>query len=224
MFQGFAMNAWLSLKINQWWVIILLHTHIQIHRKITLVPSKQHECKKNVWVFRFKWSWSHLRLLAESEFPSYFLLSHRLRKAPWVGCHWHLWAASSSAFFSPFLFYFLYLPPFPHPSSLPPSLPLPLPYFLCSFLKFNCAVLSCFSRVWLFATLWTIAHQAPPSMGFSSQEHWSGLSCPSPGDLPDPGIEPMSPALAGRFFTTRWFFTTREDPLFTFSKRWDCLK
>lgn len=46
MFQGFAMNAWLSLKINQWWVIILSHTHIQIHRKITLVPSKQHECKK----------------------------------------------------------------------------------------------------------------------------------------------------------------------------------
>ena len=49
------------------------------------------------------------------------------------------------------------------------------------------------------------AHQAPLSMGFSRQEYWSGLSCPLPGDLPDPGIEPgslKSPALAGGFFTT----------------------
>ena len=64
-------------------------------------------------------------------------------------------------------------------------------------------VLSCFSRVQLFATIWTIAHQAPLSMGSSRQEYWSGLSCPPPGDLPDPGIEPsslMSPALAGDFF------------------------
>ena len=51
------------------------------------------------------------------------------------------------------------------------------------------------SRVWLFATPWTVAHQAPPSMGFSRQDHWSGLPFPSPGDLPDPGIEPRSPAL-----------------------------
>ena len=42
---------------------------------------------------------------------------------------------------------------------------------------------------------WTVAHQAPPSMGFSRQEFWSGLPFPSPGDLPDPGIEPRSPAL-----------------------------
>ena len=66
-------------------------------------------------------------------------------------------------------------------------------------------VLSCFSRVQLFATPWTVAGQAPPSMGFSRQEYWSGLQFPSPGDLPDPGIEPASatsPALAGRFFTT----------------------
>ena len=42
---------------------------------------------------------------------------------------------------------------------------------------------------------WTVAHQAPLSMGFSRQEHWSGLQFPSPGDLPDPGIEPRSPAL-----------------------------
>ena len=51
------------------------------------------------------------------------------------------------------------------------------------------------SRVRLFATLWTVAHQAPPSMGFSRQEYWSGLPFPSPGDLPDPGIEPRSPTL-----------------------------
>ena len=50
-----------------------------------------------------------------------------------------------------------------------------------------------FSRVWLFATPWTIAHQAPLSMGFSGPEYWSGLPCPPPGDLPDPGIKPMSP-------------------------------
>ena len=42
---------------------------------------------------------------------------------------------------------------------------------------------------------WTVAHQAPLSMGFSRQEYWSGLPCPPPGDLPDPGIEPRSPAL-----------------------------
>ena len=51
------------------------------------------------------------------------------------------------------------------------------------------------SRVWLFATPWTVAHQAPPSMRFSRQEYWNGLPFPSPGDLPDPGIEPRSPAL-----------------------------
>ena len=51
------------------------------------------------------------------------------------------------------------------------------------------------SRVRLFATPWTIAYQAPQSMGFSRQECWSGLPFPSPGYLPDPGIEPASPAL-----------------------------
>ena len=51
------------------------------------------------------------------------------------------------------------------------------------------------SRVWLFVTPWTVAYKAPPSMGFSRQEYWSGLPFPSPGDLPDPGIEPRSPAL-----------------------------
>ena len=51
------------------------------------------------------------------------------------------------------------------------------------------------SRVRLFATPWTVAYQAPPSMGFSRQECWSGVPFPSPGDLPDPGIEPGSPVL-----------------------------
>ena len=62
-----------------------------------------------------------------------------------------------------------------------------------------CAVLSCFSCAQLFATLWTVAHQAPPSTGCSRQEYWSGLSCPPPGGLPA-SLAP--PALAGRFFTT----------------------
>ena len=51
------------------------------------------------------------------------------------------------------------------------------------------------SRVWLFATPWTIAYQAPLTMGFSRQEYWRRLPFPSPGDLPNPGIEPGSPAL-----------------------------
>ena len=51
------------------------------------------------------------------------------------------------------------------------------------------------SRVPLFVTPLTVAHQAPLSMKFSRQEYWSGLLCPSPGDLLDPGIEPRSPAL-----------------------------
>ena len=51
------------------------------------------------------------------------------------------------------------------------------------------------SHVQLFVTLWTVAYQAPPFMGFSRQEYWSGFPFPSPGHLPDPGIEPWSPAL-----------------------------
>ena len=78
-----------------------------------------------------------------------------------------------------------------------PSEPVPLlldlPDLLCV------CMLSCFSRVWLLVTLWTVAHQAPLSMGFSRQEYWSGLPCLPPGDLPE---SLMSPSLAGRFFTT----------------------
>ena len=58
------------------------------------------------------------------------------------------------------------------------------------------------SRVRLFATPWTVAHQAPPSLGFSRQEYWSGLPFPSPGDLPDPGIKPGSPALQADALTS----------------------
>ena len=72
-------------------------------------------------------------------------------------------------------------------------------------LLFYHSELSHFSHVWLFVTPWTVAHQAPLSMGFSRWEHWSGLPGPPPGDLPHPGVEPTSlasHALAGRFFTT----------------------
>ena len=68
-----------------------------------------------------------------------------------------------------------------------------------------CAVLSCFSRVQLLVTLWTVVCQAPLSMGFSRPEYWSGLPCPPPGDLPNSGIELaflMCPAMAGWFFTS----------------------
>ena len=68
-----------------------------------------------------------------------------------------------------------------------------------------CCVLSHFSRVWLFTTLWTVAHQAPLSVRFSRQEYWSGSPCPPSGSLPDLGIEPaslMTPASTGKFFTT----------------------
>ena len=98
-------------------------------------------------------------------------------------------------------------------------------------------LLNYFSRVQLFATLWTVTHQAPLSMGFSRQGYWNGLLCPSPGDLPDPGTEstsPVSPALAGWFFTTSatwegyhcnllqkirylWFYNKRIKPLVNIS-------
>ena len=80
---------------------------------------------------------------------------------------------------------------------------------LGNFLIFH-GTLSHFICVWIFVTLWTVIYQAPLSMGFSRQEYWSGLpgedpGNPPPGNLPNPGIEPVSlksPALAGRFFTT----------------------
>ena len=73
----------------------------------------------------------------------------------------------------------------------------------------SACMLSHFSRVRLFVTLWPIPCQAPLSMGFFKQEYWSGLPWPPPEDLPNPGIKPVSltsPALAGGFFnaSTTW--------------------
>ena len=79
------------------------------------------------------------------------------------------------------------------------------PHSLLPFLHSRTCMLSSFSCVRFFAILWAVARQAPLSMGFSRQEHWSGLPCPPPGDLPHSGIKPASPAspaLAGSFFTT----------------------
>ena len=76
---------------------------------------------------------------------------------------------------------------------------------MCARARAHTCLLSCSSRVQLFATPWTVACQAPLSMGFSRQGYWSGLLCSSPGHPPNPGIEPkslMSPALAGGFLTT----------------------
>ena len=78
---------------------------------------------------------------------------------------------------------------FHHPHDSPKH----LPWTLCV-----CTL----SRVWLFATPWTIACHIPLSMGFSRQEYWSGLPFPPSGDLPNPRIKPESLALAGGFFTT----------------------
>ena len=66
---------------------------------------------------------------------------------------------------------------------------------LCCHPSVRACMLSRFSHVPLLATLWAVACQAPLSMGFSRQEYWSGLPCPPPGDLPNPGIEPRSPTL-----------------------------
>ena len=78
-----------------------------------------------------------------------------------------------------------------------------LNYFFSLLFMPSCAC--SFSRVQLFVTPWIVAHRAPLSIGFPRQEHWSALTFPSPGHLPEPGIEPESPAsssLTGRFFTT----------------------
>ena len=85
-------------------------------------------------------------------------------------------------------------------------------------------MLSCLQ---LFETPWTVPHQAPLSMGFPRQEYWSGLPFLPPGDLPDPGNEPMSPGLAGRFFTTeptvnpfQWPSPCHNSPFSLFRCRW----
>ena len=88
----------------------------------------------------------------------------------------------------------------PHASCFSPSLGGEM-----SILCMGLCVLSCFSCVHLFVTLWAIAHQAPLSLGFSRQEYWYGLPCTLPEDLPDLGMEPKSlrsHASSGRFFIT----------------------
>ena len=97
----------------------------------------------------------------------------------------------------------------------------PLSRNFAFFPTFPCLdhVLSHFRHVRLFAILWTVAHQAPRSMRFSRQEYWSELLLPTPGDLPNPGMEPtslVSPALTGRFFPAS---ATWESPLLTVG--WD---
>ena len=88
------------------------------------------------------------------------------------------------------------------PSLAPP--PCQMEEFSCpSIIKPGlslCAqLLSCVRH---FATPWTVSHQAPLSLGFPRQEYWNGLPFPTPGDLPRPGIKPMSPAFVGGFFTS----------------------
>ena len=79
-----------------------------------------------------------------------------------------------------------------------------LDYVTLTDLSPAAAVLSCSVMSDYLVTPWTVARQAPLSMGFPRQECWSGLPCPPPGDLPDPGtVSPVSCALAGRFFTTK---------------------
>ena len=83
--------------------------------------------------------------------------------------------------------------------SLGKSLNLFEPHF--PHLKNRDNVLCAHSFVPNSVTPWTVTHQVPLSMGLPRQEYWSGLPFPPPGDLPDPGIKPVSPALAGKFFT-----------------------
>ena len=78
-------------------------------------------------------------------------------------------------------------------------------FFFLIYFGHSINMLSCLSHVWLFAVLCTVAHQAPLSIRFSRQKYWSGLPCPPSGDLPDPGIEPVSlvyPALPVGSFPT----------------------
>ena len=91
------------------------------------------------------------------------------------------------------------------------------------FYRIHICMLNCFSCVWLFATLWTIACQAPLSMGFSNHEYWSGLPCLPAGDLPNPEIKPtslMSLALTSGFFTT----STTWEALYRVKWKWKSLR
>ena len=90
-----------------------------------------------------------------------------------------------------------------------------IPPFSSFTVKVKCSSLSCGLSPPGFVTTWTVAHQAPPSMGFPRQEYWSGLSFPSPGELPDPGMEHRASCVAGRFFTAWATFTIRKSQIST---------
>ena len=107
-------------------------------------------------------------------------------------------------FLSPFLLSFYYLSfSLPFSLSFASFLIFFLYFFLIDELSYSMLFFSCKVVSDSFTTPWTVAHQAPLSMGFPRQEFSSGLPFPAPGDLPNPGIEPKCPALAGRFFTTQ---------------------
>ena len=167
----------------------------------SLLPLKR--LSVHVWLGRCPWPWEwgiwSLFLWAG---PSFSLL---LLSSPWNVCPqgtnstWSAWDLSISCL---------------RKSS--PHLELKSSFPICAVN--SCAnVLACmhsrFSCAWLSVTMWTIAHQVPLSMGFSRREYWRGLPCPPPGDLPNPGMEPVSltsPALTGGSFTTS---ATWEAPL-----------
>ena len=118
---------------------------------------------------------------------------------PWAPCLMHrTWTGDLFIHISMFSQIIL-----PSPSPSPKVCSLHLCLFCCLtyrviiniFLNSMWSEMKLLSHVWLFVTPWTVAYQAPPSMEFSRQEYWSGLPCPSPGDLPNPGIEPGSPTL-----------------------------
>ena len=96
---------------------------------------------------------------------------------------------------------------------------LEIPVLFITFKAFVC-VLSRFSHVKLFVILWTVAFQALLSMGFSRQDCWSGLPCPSPGELPDPGIKSRSSALLAVYLPSE----PLGEPTFQYSYSLNCIK
>ena len=148
---------------------------------------------------------SHVRLFATPRTVAYQAPAPMgsSSKNPGVGCHFLLQEIFPTQGLNPGL---------PHCRQMLYRLSHQGSPFLCA-----CWVLSRFSRVCLFVILWTVApRQGPLSMGFSKQEHWSGLPFPPPGELPDPGIKPtslMSPASAFGFFTTSATWEALDSPL-----------
>ena len=157
------------------------------------------------WLLR-KAFLSLIVILWNSEFKWVYLSFSPLPLAPLLFSA--IWKASSCNHFAFLHFFFLGMVLLPvsctmswtsiHSSSgalsyLIPWIYLSLPLY--NRIKKRKKKVKSLSHVWLFATPWTVAYQSPPSMGFSRQEYWNGLPFPSPGDLPDPGIETESPAL-----------------------------